>query len=148
MKKICFVCLGNICRSPMAEFVFKDLVNKNGLMKEFIIESRGTSSNEKGNDMYYLTKEKLSEKGIPFTLHKSTPLKKEDYDSFDYFIGMDMMNVQNMIKIFNGDREHKVFRFLDITTLRRDISDPWYTRDFEQTYKDIVTGSEALLKKF
>lgn len=147
MKRICFVCYGNICRSTMAEFVLKDMVKKRGYEQEFIIESKGTSSEELGKDTYYLTKEKLSEKNIPFTKRKATKLKKEDYDNFDYFIGMDMMNICSINEIFDQDDQHKVFRFLDITDLKRDIADPWYTRDFEQTYQDVFTGCTALLNR-
>lgn len=144
MKRICFVCYGNICRSTMAEFVFKDMVKKRGYEHEFIIESKGTSSEELGNDTYYLTKEKLAENNIAFTKRKATKLKKEDYDDFDYFIGMDMMNVSSMNELFVQDKEQKVFRFLDITDKKRDIADPWYTRNFEQTYQDILYGCDQL----
>lgn len=143
MIKIMFVCYGNICRSPMAEFVMKDLVKKRGFLNKFIIESRSTSTEEIGNDMYYLAKEKLKEKNIPFNKREAKQLTKNDYNNFDYIIGMEDFNVKSIKRIVMDDR--KVYKLLDFTDKSKDIDDPWYTRDFETTYKEIYEGCSALL---
>lgn len=143
MIKIMFVCYGNICRSPMAEFIMKDLIKKRGLLNKFIIESRSTSTEEIGNDMYYLAKEKLKEKNIPFNKREAKQLTKNDYNNFDYIIGMEDFNVRSIKKIVMDDR--KVYKLLDFTDNSKDIDDPWYTRDFETTFKEIYTGCSALL---
>lgn len=146
MIKIMFVCLGNICRSPMAEFVLKDMVKKIGLEKEFLIKSSATSSEELGNDIHYGTKDKLIEKGISFEKRKATKLKKDDYDKYDYIIGMEERNIYNILRIVGEDKENKVCKLLDFSNNPRDIADPWYTGNFENTYRDIVEGLEGLLK--
>ena len=139
MKRICFVCLGNICRSPMAEFIMKDKVKKLGLENEYLIESRGTSDEEYGNDIYPPAKRMLDEKNIPYTTHKATPLLESDYDKYDYFICMEESNIRNISYTFN-DKNNKVRKLLD-----RDISDPWYTRNFISTYNDLVEGIDFLI---
>ncbi|MBR2828333.1 MAG: low molecular weight phosphotyrosine protein phosphatase [Bacilli bacterium] len=140
MKRICFVCLGNICRSPMAEFVMKDKVKKLGKEDEFIIESRATSYEEEGNDIYPPVKELLKEKKIPYTYHEAKRLEKEEEDNFDYFIGMDENNMKNIKRIISyGSKIKKL--------LSRDILDPWYTRDFEKAYQDIQEGINRLLEE-
>ena len=141
MKKICFVCHGNICRSPMAEFIMKDKVDKLNREKEFLIESRATSNEEEGSDMYFKAKEILEENKIPYTKHYAKSLEKEDYNKFDLFICMDEYNIRNTKYIFN-DYNNKVIKLLD-----RDISDPWYTRDFTSTYNDLVEGIDKLIKR-
>ncbi len=141
MKKICFVCHGNICRSPMAEFIMKDKVDKLGLSDKYIIESRATSNEEEGSDMYYKAKEILEEKRIPYTGHYAKSLEKEDYNKFDLFICMDEYNIRDIKYIFN-DYSNKVIKLLD-----RDIADPWYTRDFNKTYNDLVEGIDKLIKR-
>lgn len=143
MIKIMFVCYGNICRSPMAEFIMKDLVKKRGFLNKFIIESRSTSTEEIGNDMYYLAKEKLKEKNIPFNKREARQLTKNDYNNFDYIIGMEDFNVKSIKRIVMDDR--KVYKLLDFTDKSKDIDDPWYTRDFETTYKKICEGCSSLL---
>lgn len=137
MKRICFVCHGNICRSPMAEYILKDRVNKLGL--DYYIVSRATSSEEIGNDMHYGTKRILDKYKITYDRHFATKLCKNDYDKFDYFICMDDNNIRNIKYIF--DEYNKVIKLLD-----RDVRDPWYTGDFEETYKDICIGIDKLLK--
>ena len=146
MIKVMFVCLGNICRSPMAEFVFKDIIRKKGLEKEFLIKSSATSSEEIGNDVHYGTKEKLLEKGIPFEKREAIKLKKEDYNTYNYIIGMEDRNIYNILRIVGEDSKNKVYKLLDFTNFPRDIADPWYTGNFEITYNDILEGCTALLE--
>ena len=145
MQKILFVCLGNICRSPMAEYVFKDIVAKNGQEKNFYVSSAATSTEEIGNDMHYGTKEKLLEHNIPFQKHKAKQLKKEDYNKYDYLIGMDGANIRNMFRIFGGDPERKIHKLLFFAGSDRDIADPWYTGNFADTYMDVEEGCKNLL---
>ena len=143
MIRVCFVCLGNICRSPMAEYIFKDLVKKEGLEKEFLIESRGTCDDEIGNDMHPGTKSMLDKHNIPYTRHYATRLLKSDYEKFDYFIGMDDYNVLSMKKLFGTDK--KVYKLLDFTKNSKEIDDPWYTHNFTITYEEVDKGCRALL---
>ena len=145
MIKVLFVCLGNICRSPMAEFIFKDMVKKNGIEKQFYLESSATSYEEIGNDMYYYAKEKLDEMGIPYKKRKATRIEKEDYKKYDYIIGMEERNIQNIIRIVGNDKENKICKLLDFSKKPRDIADPWYTGNFTVTYNDIVEGCTAFL---
>lgn len=141
-----FVCLGNICRSPMAEFIFKDMIDKKGLSKDFIIKSTATSYEEIGNDIYYLAKDKLLQKNIPFTKRKATRITKEDYSKYDFIIGMEKMNISNIKRIVGEDVDNKIYRLLDFSDNPRDIADPWYTGNFELAYSEIVEGCEGLLK--
>lgn len=140
--KILFVCHGNICRSPMAEFVLKNMTDV-----QFHIESAATSREEIGNDIYPPAKAILREKGISFEKRRARQMIKEDYSRFDYLIGMDEVNVRNMMRICGGDPEGKIFRLLDFAGIDRDVADPWYTGDFEKTYRDVVTGCEAFLER-
>lgn len=146
MIKVMFVCLGNICRSPMAEFVLKDIVKKQGLGKNFYIKSSATSNEEIGNDIHYGTRNKLIQKGIPFEKRKATRLIPEDYNKYDYIIGMEESNIRNIKRIVGNDIEHKIYRLLDYSDNPRDIADPWYTGNFEITYNDIVEGCNAFIK--
>ena len=139
MIRICFVCLGNICRSPMAEFIMKDKVNKLGIGDKYLIDSRATSYEEDGNDMYPPAKEMLREKNIPFSKHRSTRLESSDLEKYDYFICMEDSNISNTKRII-GDSS-KIIKLLD-----RDIADPWYTGEFLSTYNDLVEGIDKLLE--
>lgn len=143
---ILFVCLGNICRSPMAEFVMKDIVSKMGLSNNFLISSAATSAEEQGNGMHYGTRRVLTDKGIPFTQHYARKLTKEDYDKYDYIIGMDRNNIRDMTSFFGGDPQNKISLLLSFTGVDRSVADPWYTGDFEKTYDDILSGCKALYK--
>lgn len=143
MINVMFVCLGNICRSPMAEFVFKDYVKKMGKENEFYIESSGTSNEEFGNPVHYGTVRKLNDEGIRMTDRTARKLTKEDYEKFDYILGMEERNVYSIYGIVGNDRAGKVSRLLDYSNKPRDIADPWYTGNFDKTYTDIVEGVEA-----
>lgn len=146
MIKVLFVCLGNICRSPMAEFLLKDMVKKRNIEDKFIIESAGTSNEEEGNPVHYGTKRKLSELGISTDGKYARKLVKNDYEKYDYILAMEERNVKDAIKILGGDTENKVNRLLDFSKNPRDIADPWYTGNFDETYNDIMEGLEAFLK--
>lgn len=146
MIKILFICHGNICRSPMAEFVLKNMIAEAGDDEEFIIDSAATSREEIGNDIYPPAKEKMIEKGVAFNRRKARQMTAEDYEKYDYLMGMDDANVRNMKHICGGDPEHKIYKILDFAGIDRSVADPWYTGDFEATYQDVVTGCEAFLK--
>ena len=146
MIKVLFVCLGNICRSPMAEFVFKDMVRKKGLENEFYIASAATSSEELGNDIHYGTRNKLSEENIPFEKRAAMQINRLDYTKYDYIIGMEDRNIYNILRIVGNDPEHKISKLLDYSKRPRDIEDPWYTGYFDKTYEDIVEGCTDLLE--
>lgn len=145
MIKIMFVCLGNICRSPMAEFVFKDLVKKEKLENKFIINSAATSNEEYKNPVHPGTRNKLKQHGIDTTGKTAIQLKKSDYDKYDYIIAMETANLRGISRIIGNDPEHKVSRLLDFSNNPRDIADPWYTGNFDKTYDDIYEGCIALL---
>ncbi len=141
---ILFVCLGNICRSPMAEFIMKHIVTENGLSDSFIISSASTSAEEQGNGMHYGTRRVLTDKGIPFTQHYARRLTEKDYDKYDYIIGMDRNNIRDMTAFFGGDPKNKISLLLSFAGENRSVADPWYTGDFEKTYDDILLGCKAL----
>ena len=143
MIRVCFVCQGNICRSTMAEYVFKDLVRKEGIEKDFLIESRGVIA-DVGSDIHPGTKKMLDLHNIPYDKHISTQLEKSDYSKFDYFIGMDNYNVIAMKKIFGTDK--KIYKLLDFTEDNKEIDDPWYTHNFTITYDEVDKGCRALLE--
>lgn len=145
MIKILFVCHGNICRSPMAEFVMKHMVKNAGLESEFYIESAATSTEEIGNDVYPPAKRKLTEKGIAFSPRGARQMTRRDYAEYDCLIGMDSANIRNMRRIAGGDPDGKISLLLDHTGSGRDVADPWYTGDFEATYRDVTAGCAALL---
>lgn len=145
MKKILFVCHGNICRSPMAEFVMKDLVHKAGLDCNYYIESAATSTEEIGNEVYPPAKRKLAEHGISCKGKTARQMTRNDYVRFDLLIGMDEWNIRNMQRICGSDPEGKFHKLLDYTNRAGDVADPWYTGDFEATWRDILEGCQALL---
>ena len=145
MIKILFVCHGNICRSPMAQFIMQDLVNKKGLSDHFYIDSAATSTEEIGSGVHYGTRGKLREAGVPLGNHQAVQMKRSDYTQYDYIIGMDQWNQRNMLRILREDPEEKISLLLDFTDHPRDIADPWYTGNFDITYDDILEGCEALL---
>lgn len=147
MIKILFICHGNICRSPMAEFVMKDLVEKRGLKDQFYIASAATSTEEIGNSVHPGTRKKLAEYGISTAGKTAIQLTKADYQKYDFLIAMDSNNLRNMKRIIGTDEAHKVYRLLDFTARSRDIADPWYTGNFDQTYEDVYEGCIALLNK-
>ena len=143
MIKVLFVCHGNICRSPMAEFLLKDMVEKKGTADQFEIASATTSSEELGNPVHRGTRKKLHEVGISTDGKVAVRMRQSDYHKYDYLIAMDDWNLRNMRYIIDSDKEHKVYRLLDFTDHPRDIADPWYTGNFDITYDDITEGLEA-----
>ena len=146
MIKILFVCHGNICRSPMAEFVMKDLVRKAGREDQFIIASKAARRDELGNDTHYGTKAKLRQMGVPFEKRKATLLSKSDYDAYDYLIAMDRENVSDMLRLFGGDPDKKIYMLLEFAGLKREVADPWYTGNFDETYEDVLIGCKGLMR--
>ena len=140
-----FVCHGNICRSPMAEFVMKNMIEKEHLGNRFYVASAATSMEEIWNPVHRGTREKLREYGISTDGKYAVQLSRKDYDKYDYLIGMEQRNVSNMLRILGGDPEGKVKRLLDYSSDSRDIADPWYTGDFDRTYDDVHEGCKALL---
>ena len=147
MIKILFICHGNICRSPMAQFVMQDLVKKAGLEREFEIESAATSCEELGNPVYPPARRQLAAHGISCPGHHATLLTKADYNRWDYLVGMDGNNLRNMHRICGGDPQGKMSLLLDHNGRRRDVADPWYTGDFDATWRDVVDGCTALLEE-
>ena len=146
MTKILFVCHGNICRSPMAEFVMKDLVEKAGLADEFTIASAATSTEEIGNPVYPPVRQLLARHGISCAGKTARQLQRGDYAAWDLFVGMDTANLRNMTRLFGGDPEGKVHALLDYTHRPGEVADPWYTGDFESTWRDVVEGCTGLLE--
>ena len=147
MIKIMFVCLGNICRSPMAEFVFKKMLADKGLQKEFFVCSSATSTEEIGNPVYPPARRELLKHSISCEGKRAVQLKKSDYDTYDYFICMDDSNVRNILRIFGDDKDNKVSKLLQWADSEKSVADPWYTGNFEVTYNDIVTGCMAIIEK-
>ena len=146
MVSILFVCHGNICRSPMAEFVMKETVNRAGVEGQFLIESAATSTEELGNPVYPPARRKLAEHGIRCDGKTARQMRREDYDRFDLLIGMDSFNLRNMRRIVGGDPEGKMRLLLDYTSRPGEVDDPWYSGDFDATWRDVTEGCEGLLK--
>ena len=147
MKKILFVCHGNICRSTMAEMVFKYLVKNAGLEKDFFIDSAATSTEEIGNGVHYGTKAKLREQGIPCENHRARQITTKDYETFDLLIGMDEENIINMERKWHNDPDGKIKTLLSFAGSSRAIADPWYTGNFDETFDDVMEGCKALLEE-
>ena len=149
MKKICFVCHGNICRSPMAEFIFKDVVEKKGLSDEFYISSCSTSTEEIwngiGNPVYPPAKRELAKHNIACDGKRAVQLKKCDYENYDYLIAMDSNNIRNIMRIIGSDKENKVTKLMSYAS-GGDVADPWYSGDFTTCYNDIYAGCCGLLE--
>ncbi len=149
MIKILFICHGNICRSPMAEYLLKDIVKKRGIAKDFYIASAATSAEEiwggKGNPVYPPARKKLAEHGIDCRGKYAVQLTKADYGKYDYLLCMDEANIRNSLRIVGNDPEGKIKRLLSYTSHERNIADPWYTGNFDDTYDDIIEGLEAFL---
>lgn len=145
MIRIMFVCHGNICRSPMAEFTMKKLVADAGLSGNFLIASSATSTEELGNPVYPPARAELAKHGIGCAGKTAVQLRKSDYGKYDYFIGMDTANIRNMNRIFGSDKNGKVYKLLTFAGRGDDISDPWYSRDFSTAYADIEEGCNGLL---
>ncbi len=150
MIKIMFVCHGNICRSPMAEFIFKRMLEEKALSENFYVASSATSTEEiwggLGNPMYSPAKAELKKHGISCDGKRAVQLRRSDYDKYDLFIGMDSANIRNMTRILGSDPDGKIRKLMDYTARPGDVADPWYSDRFDITYRDIYEGCEALLE--
>ena len=146
MKRILFVCHGNICRSPMAEFILKALVRARGLEDQYYIESAAVSTEEIGNDIYPPAKRCLRQHGVPFSARGARQITAADYGRFDRIICMDSSNLRWLGRILPGDPEGKVHLMMSYAGKHRDVADPWYTGDFETTFQDLLEGCEAMLR--
>ena len=149
--RIMFVCHGNICRSPMAEFVLKKMVSERGVADRFVIASSATSTEEiwngVGNPVYPPAKAELAKHGISCEGKRAVQLTRADYDKYDLFVGMDAANIRNMHRILGGDPQNKIRKLMDYTVRGGDVADPWYTRDFAATYRDVTDGCLGLMKQ-
>ena len=145
MIKVLFICHGNICRSPLAQSVFTHKINTLGLADRFMVDSAATSTEEIGNPPHRGTVNKLRAEGIPLVPHRARQITLKDYENFDYIIGMDKWNMQNLNRMFGGDSDRKLYKLLGFAGSDRDIADPWYTGNFDQTYEDVVEGCEGFL---
>lgn len=146
MHRIMFVCHGNICRSPMAEFIMKKIVAEKHIENEYYIRSSATSTEEIGKSVYPPAKAELLKHGISCNGKTAVQLKKSDYENYDYFIGMDTANIRNMNRILGNDKEEKIYKLLNFANNGGDVADPWYTGNFSTTYNDILQGCNALLE--
>ena len=147
MIKILFVCHGNICRSTMAEYVMKHLVKEAGMEGEFLIDSAATSTEEIGNGVHYGTRRKLAQMGVPCGDHRARQVTWADYRTFDLLIGMDEANLRNLRRMLNNDPDGKISLLLDYTNRPGAIADPWYTGDFDETWRDVLEGCRGLLEQ-
>lgn len=146
MHKILFVCHGNICRSPMAEFIMKQMVEERGIGEDFYIESCATSSEEIGNPVYPPAKQVLQRRGINCSAKRARKITKGDYERFDYIVCMDSNNLRNLKLMFPNDNGKKISKILSFAGIDRDVADPWYSGDFSATEEDVCIGCEAILK--
>ena len=147
MIKVLFICHGNICRSTMAESIFAHMVKERHLDHLLEINSAATSREEIGHPPHHGTVNKLRQAGIPVVPHKAVQMTKEDYNNYDYLIGMDTANIRNMQRICGGDPEGKIYKMLSFAGSSRDVADPWYTGDFDATYNDVMSGCKGLLER-
>ena len=147
MIKVLLVCHGNICRSTMAEYMLKEMVRLAGKADDFYIDSAATSTEEIGNGVHYGTRQKLRQEGIPCGDHRARQMTRRDYEEFDYLLGMDGANIRNMTRIAGGDPKRRIHRVLDYSDHPRDIADPWYTGNFDETYTDLEEGLQAFCRK-
>lgn len=145
MIKVLFVCHGNICRSPLAEYYFRSLIQKHGLSARIQTASAATSTEEIGNPVHPGSRRILNRMGIDCSEKTARQIKKEDYTAYDYLIGMDEENIRNMKRFFHGDPEGKIRKLLSYCGSSRDVADPWYTGDFEATKLDVTAGCDALM---
>ncbi len=146
MIKVMFICHGNICRSPMAEFVFRDMVRREGLSDKILVASSATSREEIGTPVYPPARAILAEHGLSCKGKTAVQLTKSDYDEFDYLVPMEDYNIRNMCRIIGADTQSKVRKLLDYTNQGGDVADPWYSGDFETCYRDIFNGCTGLLE--
>ena len=146
MYKIMFVCHGNICRSPMAEFIMKKLAADSGAGDDICISSSAVSTEEIGEPVYPPARSELAKHGIGCAGKTAVQLRKSDYDKYDLFIGMDTSNIRNMMRIFGSDRDGKIYKLMSFAGRGDDVSDPWYSRDFGKAYEDIEEGCKGLLR--
>ena len=146
MIKVLFICHGNICRSTMAESVMTHFIRQQCLSDLISVYSAATSREEIGNPPHYGTVNKLRQVGIPVVPHRAVQMTREDYGAYDYLVGMDAANIRNMNRIAGGDPEGKIYKLLTFAGSGRDVADPWYTGDFEATYRDVTAGCEGLLQ--
>lgn len=146
MINILFICHGNICRSPMAEFVFKNIVEKSGKGDKFYVASAATSYEEIGNPVHHGTAKILDRLGISYSGKRAIHLEKSDYSKYDYLVCMDSANVRNTLRIVGDDAEKKIHKLLEFTGSCEDVTDPWYTGDFDRTYNDVLAGCKGLLR--
>lgn len=145
MHRILFICHGNICRSTMAQFVFADLVDRAGRAGEFVIDSAATSREELGNPPHYGTVRKLRQVGVPVLEHRARQVARDEYNDWDLIIYMDANNERNLMRLLDGDPEHKCRKLMSYAGSSRDVADPWYTGDFNATYRDVLSGCQGLL---
>ena len=146
ITRVLFICHGNICRSTMSQMVFQNMVNKMGIADQFHIDSMATSTEEIGNPPHRGTIRKMNEVGIPIIPHRARQISWRDYDDFDYIIGMDEWNIRNLNRMLKGDPDGKVYKLLTFAGSGRDIADPWYTHNFDETYDDVVEGCEGFIE--